>query len=244
MQQIYKTQFAVDQVHVDRFGRLRPSMMLRFAQEVAGDHSAALSMSYEELAARGLFWAVVRTRLQVSRTPMLGQTLALETWPMPTTRTAFPRSVVAYDQEGREAFRAVSLWVLMDLEQRTMVLPSKTDIVVDGLLRGGELALPRAVAPHALDQEDRRRVCFTDLDRNGHMNNARYLDWIDDLLPSVFHRDASLHDMTLSYINEALEGQTLAVGYGFEGEALHVDIHRPEDGHRIFAAQLHYGMIK
>ena len=241
MEPIYRHSFTIEPFEVDRFGRAKASMLLRFAQEVAGHHSDFLGLSYDSLAEKGLFWAVIRNKISISRLPRLGETITLETWPMPTTRTAYPRSTVAYDAQGNEVFRSVSLWILMDRKSRAMVLPGKCDVIVDGILRGGELSAPRSLAPKALENAQTRAVRFTDLDRNGHMNNARYLDWIDDLLPSGFHEGHPMKELTLCYLNEALEGQTLTTHYGTdETGALLVDIHRPtgDDYDRIFSARI------
>lgn len=243
MDLVFRTNYHIDPTAVDRFGRLLPSMVLRYAQEVAGKHCDILSLSYEQLAEKGMFWAVVRNRLQITRLPMVGESITIETWPMPTTRTAYPRSTVGYDKDGNELFRSVSLWVLMDLNSRTMVLPGKSGIVVDGTLRGTELSTPRSLGPKLMTSSHQRCVRFTDLDRNGHMNNARYLDWIADLLPSTFHCSHPLTDVTLCYINEALEGQELTLHHEFDSEgSLLVDIHREKenDHDRIFAAKLSF----
>lgn len=247
MEPIYRQQFYIDPTSVDRYGRLKPSMLLLFAQEVAGHHSDLLSLTYEGLAAQGLFWAVIRNRVQITRLPIKGETITLETWPMPTTRTAYPRSTVAYDEQGNELFRSVSLWVLMDLNTRAMILPGKSGVTVDGTLRGTELASPRSLAIKPLDNRRSRMVSFTDLDVNGHMNNARYLDWIMDLLPSSFHQSHPVKDFTLCYMNEAREGQTLDVTWDVDTEgALQVDIHRPKenaDFDRIFAAKIEFNNV-
>ena len=246
MEPIYRQEFRIEPVAVDRFGRLKPSMLLLYAQEVAGHHSDQLSFTYEELASRGLFWAVIRNRVPITRLPMEWETITLETWPMPTTRTAYPRSTVAYDAQGNELFRSVSLWVLMDLNNRTMILPGKSGVDLTGTLRGTELATPRSLMPKPLENSSRRRVSFTDLDVNGHMNNTRYLDWIMDLLPSSFHKDHPLKDFTLCYMNEAREGQGLDVTWGVDSDgSLQVDIHRPradepENYDRIFAAKIDF----
>lgn len=246
MEPIYRQQFHIDPVAVDRFGRLKPSMLLLYAQEVAGHHSDLLSFTYDALANRGLFWAVIRNRVQITRLPREHETITLETWPMPTTRTAYPRSTVAYDEQGRELFRSVSLWVLMDRESRTMVLPGKSGVDLEGTLRGLELASPRSLAPRSLSSSRSRGVCFTDLDVNGHMNNTRYLDWIMDLLPSQFHRSHEIKDFTLCYINEAREGQSLEQTWELdETGALQVDIRRQKeeptgDYDRIFAAKVEF----
>ena len=246
MEPIYRQQFHIDPVAVDCFGRLKPSMLLLYAQEAAGHHSDLLSFTYDSLADRGLFWAIIRNRVQITRLPREHETITLETWPMPTTRTAYPRSTVAYDEQGNELFRSISLWVLMDRESRTMVLPAKSGVDLEGTLRGMELAAPRSVMPRSMAQSRSRTVSFTDLDINVHMNNTRYLDWVMDLLPSRFHRDHSIKDFTLCYMNEALEGQNLDLNWELdETGALQVEIRREKeepagDFDRIFAAKVEF----
>ena len=207
MEPIYRQTFTINDSAVDRYGRLKPSMILFYAQEVAGQHCNQLSVDYDTLAQKRMFWAVIRHKVQVTRLPQRNETITVETWPMPTTRSAFPRSVVAYDENGNECFRSISLWVLMDLDTRNMILPGKSGISVSGTLRGTELTTPASLHPAILENASSRKVCFTDLDRNGHMNNTRYLDWIADLLPSAFHEAHPVREFTVCYLSEAIETQ-------------------------------------
>ena len=241
MEPIYSEEFKITDLYIDCFGRLLPSKILYMMQEVAGNHFAQLSMDYDSLAQRGLFWAITRNKVQITRLPMRGETIRLETWPMPTTRVAYPRSIVAYDEAGNEVFRAITLWVLMDLGNRSMVLPGKSGIDVTGTLRGNELATPMGLPAKALVNHRKRYVNFTDLDRNAHMNNTRYLDWVYDLLGADFHKDHILREFTLCYLNEAREGQQLELTWDFpEAGCLMMDAHRHQDdkSDRIFAAKL------
>lgn len=242
MEPIYQQTFRITDACVDRYGRLKPSMILFFAQEVAGQHCKALALDYDTLAARRLFWAITRHRVQITRLPMSGETIRVETWPMPTTRVAYPRSVVAYDEAGNEIFRSISIWVLMNLDTRNMILPGESGIVVSGTLRGTELALPRSMPPVPMHNHRQRTVSFTDLDRNGHMNNTRYLDWIDDLTPSAFHQAHPVKEFTICYHTEALEGHTLTMNWDVQdGPVLQVDATRAQDDgsdHRIFACKI------
>ena len=243
MEPIYQQEFTVSDAYVDCFGRLKPSMILYFAQEVAGQHFARLSMDYESLAERGMFWAVSRHKVELVRLPLRGETVRVETWPMPTTRVAYPRSLAAYDAEGKLLFRSISLWVLMDIRNRTMVLPGRSGITVDGILRGEEPASPGGIIAKPLANERSRRVSFTDLDRNGHMNNTRYLDWIDDLLPAAYHKDHAVKEFTVCYLSETREGQELSFRWDFpEEDLLQVDAYRQgeEKQERVFSAKLRF----
>ncbi|MDO5400007.1 MAG: thioesterase [Eubacteriales bacterium] len=241
MQPIYTREFEITDNMVDRYGALRPSSVLFFAQEVAGEHCKALAVDYDTLARRRMFWAVTRHRVQITRMPRRGETIRIETWHMPTTRVAYPRSLVAYDREGNECFRSIALWVLMDLDTRNMILPGKSGIELAGSLRGTELAIPKGVLSTALGNQRSRSVCFTDLDRNGHMNNTRYLDWIDDLLPSAFHCEHTLKEFTVCYLSEAREGQSLNLKWDFPANGiLQVDAlrHTEDREERVFCAKM------
>ena len=242
MEPIYQQDFYITDACVDRYGRLKPSMILFYAQEVAGRHCNILSLDYDTLAKKRLFWAVTRHRVQITRTPMRGETIHVETWPMPTTKVAYPRSVVAYDEQGHEVFRAISIWVLMELDTRNMILPGKSGISVVGTVRGMELSVPRSLLPVVMKNRHSRKVCFTALDRNGHMNNTRYFDWIDDLLPSSFHEDHPMKEFTICYHAEAREGQTLEMSWEvMDGPSLQVDaVRKNEDDSesRVFSAKV------
>ncbi|MBQ6720110.1 MAG: hypothetical protein IJN20_07175 [Oscillospiraceae bacterium] len=240
MEPLYTQDYEVTDIAVDCYGRMKTSMILFLAQEVAGRHCVSLSVDYDTLAAKRMFWAVTRHRVQITRLPVRGETIRIETWPMPTTRVAYPRSVVAYDAAGKECFRSVSLWVLMDLDKRSMILPGKSGISVIGTLRGTELDTPGGLVAKPLQNHRSRQVCFTDLDRNGHMNNTKYMDWIDDLLPSLFHEQHTPREFTVCYLSEAREGQTLDIHWDFlEEGVLQVDGHRNsgETAERIFSAR-------
>ena len=237
MEPIYTQEFTVEQIHTDPFGRVKPSVLLYFVQEAAGRHCSLLAVDRETLSHKHLFWAVSRNRVQITRLPRLGETIRVETWPMPTTRVAYPRSVVAYDEKGNELFRSISLWVLMDSRTRAMILPGKSGITVDGTLTGTELSVPHAIATRPMEHTVTCRVGYSLLDQNGHMNNTRYMDWVEDLLSSAFHQAHPVQEFTVCYLNEARERDEIALSYSLsDGPILTVDAQR--QGERIFSAQV------
>ena len=241
MEPIFKQNFTISEIHVDRFGRVKPAVLLYFLQEAAGQHCSLLAVDHDTLSHKHLFWAVTRNRVQVTRLPRLGETITVQTWPMPTTRVAYPRSVVAYDEAGNELFRSISLWVLMDDRTRAMILPGKSGITVDGTLTGTELTVPHAIAVRPMENTVRRTVGYSLLDRNGHMNNTQYMNWVDDLLSSEFHLAHPVQEFTVCYLNEAREGDEIALGYELtDGPVLTVDATRQTDvgTERIFSAQI------
>lgn len=220
MTTFFRQEYTLTDNLTDPFGRAKPSAILSFVQDAAGKHCVSLGADWQTLQEKNLFWAVTRHRVEISRLPLLGETFTLETWPMPTSRVAYPRSVVAYDREGNILFRVISLWVLMDTVSRSMVLPGKSGVPVDGLLRGGELEIPRALPLEEGENRRSRQVVYSELDRNRHMNNTRYLDWALDLLPSSYHDTHSVKDITVCYLSEATEGQAVQLDWALSEDGI------------------------
>ena len=246
MKPIYTKKWKIGDTQVNAFDRLKSSQILAIMQEAAGEHSALLGTDKEFLKEKELFWALIRYHIEIRRLPRAGETITVETWPMPTTRTAYPRATVAYDAEGNELFRGISLWVLMSTQTRAMVLPAKSGVMVDGCLRGNELSVPGSLLPKALENCEERVVRFSDLDINGHVNNCRYMEWVDDLLGAEFHAQNCPKEMVICYLSEAREGENVEISWALEeGGILNVDAHRKEEkmsmGHsRVFSAQIRF----
>ena len=241
MELIYQQEFTVTENLADRFGRAKSSAVLYFIQEAAGKHCRLLEADHDVLADRHLFWAISRNRVQIDRLPRLHETFTVETWPMPTTRVAYPRAVTARDKEGNVLFRSVSLWVLMDDRTRALVLPGKSGVTVPGTLTGAELSTPTSIAARPTENPVTRQVGFSLLDRNGHMNNTRYMDWVDDLLPSAFHEHHPVRELSICYLNEAREAEQIHLSHILsDGPVLTVNAEREngENRDRIFAAQV------
>ena len=243
MESVFTQTYDIKDNMVDCQGYLKPSQILFIAQDMGGRHCKELTLSYDDMAARGLFWAVSRHRVQITRLPMSGETIRVETWAMPATAAAYPRSVVAYDEKGKECFRSITLWVLMNLDTRAMIQPGKSGIEVVGTVRGLELASPKGLVPRDMVNSASRRVSFTDIDRNGHMNNTRYMDWIDDLYDCAFHKNHALREFTACYLSEVREKDLIDMHYDIlEDGCVQVDFHRTANGedHRVFSARLQY----
>ena len=129
----------------------------------------------------------------------------------------------------------------MEGKSRSMILPGKSGVEIMGSLTGMELPVPQGLPARIMPRSRSRAVCFTDLDRNSHMNNTRYMDWVCDLLPSAYHQGHELKDLTVCYLNEAREGQELELHWDFpDSGSMVVDITRQGENRedRIFAAKL------
>ena len=244
MQPYYETTWRITTEQTDCFDRLRLASLLGIVQEMAGEHSVALGAGREALQEKGLFWAVIRHRILIHRLPAARETIILRTWPMPTTRTAYPRACQAYDATGNLLFSTVSVWVLMDQTSRTMVLPGKSGVTVNGTAFGTEPPVPAGIALKEGSHAACRDVLLSDLDVNGHMNNCRCLDWASDVLGSNFFATAAPKEVTVCYFSEGVPEESLHLFVRKEDGYAVVDALRPSEGlsagkNRVFSVEIH-----
>jgi acyl-ACP thioesterase len=165
---------------------------------------------------------------------------------MPATRSAFPRAAVVKNDKGEELYRCTTLWALVNKHTRKLVLPADSGVTFPGCILGDELPVPNSFAALPQGQLSARKVCFSELDLNGHMNNTKYLDWVNDLLPSQFHKEHAFRDVNICYLSEALEGQTVTLSLNhLEDGSLQVDGLRSETNdldkkNRVFSVKVSF----
>jgi acyl-ACP thioesterase len=243
----FELQHPVTDVLTDGYGRLHPAAILYLVQETAGAHCKVLGVEDEKLG--GLFWAVLRYRVEVDRLPNLGETVTVRTWPMPATKVAYPRAAEGYDAEGNRLFRLVSLWVLMDEKSRQMVLPGRSGVDVPGTTTGQELPIPAGLKSIPTEKITARLVTDREIDKNNHMNNTQYLDWAMFLLPREFEENHQLKAFTACYFNEARLGDELALCWTVrEDNTLYLDSYRisgdeVDKGDRVFSTQMEFDVV-
>ena len=237
----FETEIILSPEQGDSHGNARLSGLMYLCQEAAGGHCHELGLDWDSLQDKGLFWALIRTRLEICSLPRVGTKIKMMTWPMETTRSAFPRAAEGYDEKGNLLFRAVSLWVLMDVKKRTMVLPGKSGVALEGLMLGRELELPGSIGPEEAPLCRDYTVCDRDIDRNGHVNNTRYTYWLEETVQNM----PPVKRLTACYFSEALPGQALTLSHSEPGEHMAFQVLRSRDGspekpERIFAARLEF----
>ena len=222
---------------VDLHRRLRPSVLLAMLQEAAIAHTEQLGMGRDKTLDRGLLWVVAMQRLQIRRLPVYDETVTLVSWPGKTMHVLFPRYSRMTDGEGRVLLEGSALWTLMDSKTRAMVFPDEHGIEIPGQLTGWETPLPRPPKPVNLDRETEFTVPYSYVDLNGHMNNVRYLDLAEDVLPPELH-EKQLKAVELEYSGEARLGERISLRYGNENGSWFLTGQAEK---RLFRMRLEYG---
>ena len=198
---------------VDAYRRLRLSRLFTMMQEAAIAHTEALGMGREKTLDRGLLWIVTMQSAEIARMPEYDERIRLLSWPGETMHLFFPRHYRIEDETGAPLIRATALWMLVDQASRRMVFPERYGIEIAGEQHEGELPLPSAPARLPTSEERLFTVPYSYVDLNGHMNNTRYFDLMEDCLPAAA-AGQRLRSVRTEYTSEARLGDTLRVRWG------------------------------
>lgn len=187
----------------------RPGALLRQMQQVAREHMTACGKTYLEMLEEGMVFIITRLAMRFLA-PVPGEKdITLTTATNGIHGASFHRSFMISDGE-KELVAAQTEWVLLDFKNRRILRPTalKMDFPVDPVLCG-DLSACRITSPESGEvvARDERKVYYSMLDENDHLNNCIYADMVFDALP----RSIRPRELYINFLKEVREGQSLAV---------------------------------
>ena len=209
---VLRQEFKVQSWHVDFFRRARLDMLCLYFQEAAWNHAEALGFGFNRLAAERKMWVLSRLLLKVERLPLWGEAIRVDTWPSGIKSVFALRDFEMFDGAGSRLMAGVGAWLILDSETRRLKR-------IDQLLS----SIPAVIRPRALNKDPGKLessgtvqagtfpVSYSDLDVNGHVNNARYIGWMLDSYGMDFHRTRVVKELEINFLGEAQVGDKVAV---------------------------------
>ena len=221
MSGIYERELLLGSEHVDCFRRLRVSTLFELLQTASIRHTEALGMGRDKTLDRGLLWVIARQYATIGRMPVYDERITLRSWPGETMHVLFPRYYEIVDRGGETLVRGSMLWSLMDRKTRATAFPDEYGVEIAGVETGRET--PYLMKMPVLDTPNRFSftVPYSCVDLNGHMNNTRYFDLVEDNTPAAAS-GALLREVYAEYSAESKLGATLDVAWGGENGTYYV----------------------
>lgn len=193
-------------------GNLRSSGFLRYAQDLAWRHSDAAGFDRDWYRRHGLMWLVRCVDLEIHAAVANGATLTVSTEVIGWRRVwARRESTFRESAGGAPVARALIDWVLLNAAGR----PARVPAELSGFFSDGTSFAPARVelaeAPTAAHHA-RIAVRPQDLDPMAHVNNATYVDYLEEALRDAGERAAverAPRQYRLEYLRSAELGDEL-----------------------------------
>jgi len=260
MVDIWREKVSIRFGSVDRSDRLTPWSIFNFFQEAAISHAEDLGVGRDALSRSGQAWILSRLSLFIERRPCFGECVQVSTWPRRWEKLFALRDYEIQDGNNIPVVRGRGAWLVLDIEKRK---PLRIQPIADSMPpNDGINAFPSS--PSALNPKDNlskkmeRTALYSDIDYYGHANNARYIQWIQDVIDTDILTNADQIRLDINYLSEVMPGETVELftvplsnaGSPAEGNA---DYPRkegpgfacegrwPDSGQAVFRAELRTG---
>ena len=191
---------------IDYNGIAKASAILKYMQTAADSQLAEHGMSYEGLKGIGRAFILSKLKLEINKSFREGEPITAITFPCESRGFSFLRCY-GIEQEGEVVARAVSLWALIDTNNRSLVKVKDFELDLP-LLPPIDLYLDRFKLPDSLIDVGGYGVHYGDVDRNMHMNNTKYPNMYSNYLPLMGKR---IKTVSINYLSEAPMGEKMRV---------------------------------
>lgn len=194
-------------------GLLKPGAAFRLSQETSEQHLEKLGVGYESLKEQtGLVFFMVEGRLRIFRLPARSEEIRISTRPRGQDRAEYYRDFRFFGAGDELLLSCMQVTVLADcVTHRVKRVHSGLEAFGPNAVKPvvPEDGIPRMELPAELAPLGERKIFYSDLDANGHTNNAVYCDVVWDFLPPALRGTAG--EIRISYRSETPEGDTLRV---------------------------------
>ena len=190
---------------------VRPTQILVFMQEASNHHIKSLGVDLDKLRdEQGLAFLLSKIRLALYKPLYAFEEITVETWTTASRGFSFNRFFKI--KRGDEVIAAAdTTWALISLKSGELCKVDEFDFKFEHE-EPIDIGLPmrfRVPKNELLELIGERKIVYSDLDYNMHMNNTRYADMLCDFMP--YDKISNIKGISLSYLHEAAFGNTVKV---------------------------------
>lgn len=205
-------EYVVDIGQTDCRGLARPSAIVDFMQDIATRHAEIMGIGGEALKQHHGFWVLSRLKYQLERPLQPYETVRLTTLPRKLRGASWYRDFV-FEDAGGVIGHAVTVWAIVDLESRHLLLPKKVGISFPSQDTGFTEQL-RAIVPEDMQPCFARTVRYSDTDVNRHLNNVKAVDILSDAFGLEPDKNRWVSELQVNYLAENRCGTELTISQG------------------------------
>lgn len=197
---------------VDFSKRATAEAICRWFLEAAWNHAERLGFGFAALAQHNRFWVLARMLVRFEAYPKWGELVRLSTWPRGISGVFALRDFELANSAGSGLAAGTSSWLVLDSSSHR---PQRIDKLLN---------IPEQVTRQAVGRDSQKlaefyaetvsftkKVRYSDIDVNSHVNSASYVNWLLDSYPAEFHRAHVLQSMELNYVGETTWSDEVSV---------------------------------
>ncbi len=173
-------------------------------QKAATGHSHDLNIHFDRMLEEfRCLWMIVRGKVHLDRMPT--KEVRIDTWLRKPSSVVSIRDYSIFEGDEEIGYGIYS-WALVSAQERKLINMRSIAPVLDAPTRSPERqgAVKRISLPEGMTQQDTWLVLPAEIDRNGHVNNVRYIRHAEALFPEST-------DLEVIYDRECFVGENIAL---------------------------------
>jgi medium-chain acyl-[acyl-carrier-protein] hydrolase len=205
----------VNAYDVDLNNKLKLNTLFNFLQDVASSHADSLSLGFNDLILHDLGWVLSWAKVKIEKYPEFGETIKIRTWPKCRYKLFSMRDFFIYNSSGNILFRVSTAWLLINVKTKRITdiknLPQQIYYQPD------QYAINEY--PEKINSEKgkqflfNKKIRYSDLDINQHVNNTRYIELVLDCYSSEQHKNNYLKSLMVSFNAESFYDDELEIWF-------------------------------
>lgn len=188
---------------------IKPSAIMEYFQDLATVHATEIGIGFETMKSENLCWVLNRLSAVIDKSPNLGEEIIITTYPHKPGLVDAVRDYYITDKSGNSLIRGTSRWCVLDINskhvRRCAPLFNYEDSVFNPeyAINNGNPQLPDINEIQSdMQWTFAGKVNITDIDRNGHMNNARYADIVVNSCDYEFYCSHKIKAFDFNFLSE------------------------------------------
>ncbi len=209
-----ENKFRITSYDVDCDMNLAVNTLFCYLQETALLQVNQIDIGWDYLGQFNFFWALSKMYIRIERMPKWDERITVRTWARRHDTFTQPREFEIIDSNKIVIIRATSSWIILDgatgkfqkLDQFEDRLPYLDDKVA---IEGSAPKIRKT--DFDISTCGFSKVLHSDLDRNHHVNNTKYLQWLFDSKEFEGRNTEKLSEITVNYVSQARLGDEYAI---------------------------------
>jgi acyl-ACP thioesterase len=213
MKQIWEENLKIRYNETDINNRLKVKSIFDMLQNSATSHAEDMQIGWKNLLNTGLFWILSWIKLEIDTYPKFDDEIIIKTWLKGNYKFYALRDFLLYDKNGNLFCRATTAWLLINSKSKRIT--DLNNLPFEMPYFGGGHALD--IVPEKILIENKKenaymkKICYSDLDLNYHVNNAKYVEIILNIYPEKFHLENRIKSITVTYLSETKSNEELEI---------------------------------